>query len=604
MSQPRIVVFISGQGTNLQALIDACKNFELCAEIVGVISNRQEAPGLYRAEQEAIPYLVQPFSKGEWPNRISYDHHVARLTRRFSPDLIVLAGWMHVFTEGFISNIGCPVINLHPALPGKFPGKQAIDDAWAAFQEGKIRETGIMVHHVISEIDAGDVILSRSVPILEDDSLSSLRARIQRMEKPLLLAAVNQVLAGLRLQGSGKSCNIHSLGDAALALQYTDRVSCFDRGVCTIPGKGLELAKQTEFWFRELESKLGIATHFLQRKGPTIIARRCKPIKIEVIVRGYLTGSLARKRSWPGLDQRVFAGLEQNQKLPHPIVTPTTKSDDHDQPIGTDEIVAQGLLQRHEWAQVKEMALQIYCYGAALLKNQGLILADTKYEFGKDVLTGKILLMDECHTSDGSRLWKSSLYADRVQNPPSLDKDFLRKYIRQNPDHQDRIPNHIKDMFLGNYQLYTRLLLGISESASVNQQMIEFLNETMVVIIAGSTKDQAWTAKIVEELKSQGLPSKVYYRSAHKTPLDVLKIIAKVPAAVYITCAGRSNALSGVVAANCTRPVIACPPFKDKSDMMVNVHSSLQCPSGTPVMTILEPSNAALAAKRIIFKRH
>ena len=121
-----------------------------------------------------------------------------------------------------------------------------------------------------------------------------------------------------------------------------------------------------------------------------------------------------------------------------------------------------------------------------------------------------------------------------------------------------------------------------------------------VVIIAGSESDKWFTDKIEDECKKQGLVSKAYFNSAHKVPRKVLDIVESYEdkKVVFITVAGRSNALSGVVAANSSKPVIACPPFKDKIDFMVNINSSLQMPSSTPAMTILEPNNAVLAKEK------
>ena len=123
------------------------------------------------------------------------------------------------------------------------------------------------------------------------------------------------------------------------------------------------------------------------------------------------------------------------------------------------------------------------------------------------------------------------------------------------------------------------------------------------VVILGSKSDEAYAKKITGKLDEYGVPYVQHVASAHKQPGEVLDILASYSndkAVVYITVAGRSNALSGFVAANSSFPTIACPPFKDKVDMMVNIHSTLQMPSDTPVLTILDPGNCALAAKRIL----
>ncbi len=123
-----------------------------------------------------------------------------------------------------------------------------------------------------------------------------------------------------------------------------------------------------------------------------------------------------------------------------------------------------------------------------------------------------------------------------------------------------------------------------------------------VVIIMGSDSDLPHAEKIINRLKEAGISHSLWTASAHKQPQKVLEIIGAHEAlpVVYITIAGRSNALSGFVGANCTKPVIACPPFSDKTDMLVNIHSTLQMPSSTPVLTVLDPGNAALAAQRIL----
>lgn len=124
-----------------------------------------------------------------------------------------------------------------------------------------------------------------------------------------------------------------------------------------------------------------------------------------------------------------------------------------------------------------------------------------------------------------------------------------------------------------------------------------------VVIIMGSESDRDFAQKIINGLETFSLSYDVNVASAHKQPLEVLNIIksnATEKGVVYITIAGRSNALSGFVAANSNSPVIACPPFKDKTDMLVNIHSTLQMPSNAPVLTILDPGNCALAVKRIL----
>lgn len=196
----RLVVMISGSGTNLQALIDAVGNGRLLAQIVGVISNRKEAYGLVRAEQAGIPtryFPLKPY-KAAGKSRAAYDADLAAVVAAFQPDLIVLAGWMHVLSPTFLDQFAGRVINLHPALPGQFAGTDAIERAYAAFQRGEISHSGCMVHVAIPEVDAGQVIAQRHVPLYASDSLESFAARMHAAEHELIVEAVGLALQSAR----------------------------------------------------------------------------------------------------------------------------------------------------------------------------------------------------------------------------------------------------------------------------------------------------------------------------------------------------------------------------------------------------------------------
>jgi formyltetrahydrofolate-dependent phosphoribosylglycinamide formyltransferase len=195
----RIAVLISGGGTNLQALIDAVSEGRLQADIALVVSNRKTAYGLTRAEAGGIPTLyfpLKPYSDQGLP-REAYDTDLAREIDACWPDLIVLAGWMHIFTPAFLEAIRAPVINLHPALPGQFPGANGIADAFAAFQRGAIDHSGCMVHYVIPELDAGPVIAQAVVPFEPGDTLETFSARMHIAEHKLIVEAVKIALGAL-----------------------------------------------------------------------------------------------------------------------------------------------------------------------------------------------------------------------------------------------------------------------------------------------------------------------------------------------------------------------------------------------------------------------
>lgn len=200
---PRIIVMISGFGTNLQAIIDAvCDRVvvtdgRLQANIVLVVSNRKTAYGLIRAENAGIPTLYFPLKPYQeaGKSRQQYDADLAAQLKTYRPDLIVLAGWMHILSPAFLEQFPEQVINLHPALPGQFAGTQAIERAFAAYQQGEIEHSGCMVHAVIPEVDAGRVIAQAEVPIFPQDSLADFAARMHAAEHQLIVRAIQLALS-------------------------------------------------------------------------------------------------------------------------------------------------------------------------------------------------------------------------------------------------------------------------------------------------------------------------------------------------------------------------------------------------------------------------
>lgn len=193
----RLAVLISGHGSNLQAVIDACEGGTLPAQVVVVVSNRRAAYGLGRAKQHGIPTIyhpLKPYTEAGRP-RAEYDADLARLLQPYEPDWIVLAGWMHLFTMAFLKPFSGRVVNLHPALPGAFPGIHVIEKALEAYQRGEIGATGCMVHLVPDEgVDCGPLIAVAEVPILPDDSLADLEERMHRAEHRLLVESLDRLI--------------------------------------------------------------------------------------------------------------------------------------------------------------------------------------------------------------------------------------------------------------------------------------------------------------------------------------------------------------------------------------------------------------------------
>ncbi len=197
---PRIAVLISGSGTNLQALMDAVQDGRLNARIALVVSNRKDAYGLERAREaglERLYFPLKPYRDAGKP-REAYDADLASRIAAFAPDLIVLAGWMHIDSGAMIERFPQKIINLHPALPGEFPGAHGLQDAFAAWQEGRIRRSGCMVHFVIRELDAGPVVGTREVEFQDGDTLETFSERVHAAEHELLVEAVKTVLSKLK----------------------------------------------------------------------------------------------------------------------------------------------------------------------------------------------------------------------------------------------------------------------------------------------------------------------------------------------------------------------------------------------------------------------
>ena len=182
----RLVVLISGNGSNLQAILDAYASGELPASVVSVISNKADAYGLTRARNAGVDAIY--FAKQENESRRDYDARLAAYVSTCFPDYVILAGWMRLLTSAFLDHFPNRVVNLHPALPGMFPGTHAIERAFEAHQRGEIKHTGVMVHLVPDEgVDNGPVLATEIVPIHPNDTLESLEARIHQTEHRLLV---------------------------------------------------------------------------------------------------------------------------------------------------------------------------------------------------------------------------------------------------------------------------------------------------------------------------------------------------------------------------------------------------------------------------------
>lgn len=212
----RILVLISGNGSNLQALIDACNTPKLpSTSIIRVISNRKDAYGLVRAQKVAIPttyHNLVKYKKQQAPTeagvqlaREAYDRDLAQLILEDKADLVVCAGWMHILSSRFVDALAeanIAIINLHPALPGQFNGAGAIHRAYAAFQNDEIDHTGVMIHYVISEVDMGEPIVTRVIPMTKGESEEELENRIHEVEWALIVEGTAKAIQKIRAQST------------------------------------------------------------------------------------------------------------------------------------------------------------------------------------------------------------------------------------------------------------------------------------------------------------------------------------------------------------------------------------------------------------------
>ncbi|HEY2659269.1 MAG TPA: phosphoribosylaminoimidazolesuccinocarboxamide synthase [Caulobacteraceae bacterium] len=249
----------------------------------------------------------------------------------------------------------------------------------------------------------------------------------------------------------GKVRDNYDLPDGRRIIIASDRISAFDQILAAIPFKGQVLTQTARFWFEA--TKDICPNHVLAYPDPNVVIGQTLTIlPVEIVVRGYLAGTTstsiltlykAGQRTMYG--HSLPDGMTANQKLPVPIITPTSKAFDgaHDEPLTADEIIAQGLLTAEQWEILSRYALALFARGQELAAERGLILADTKYEFGVDS-EGRILLADEIHTPDSSRFWFAESYPERFaagQAPKSFDKDFVRSWVVARCDpYKDPIP--------------------------------------------------------------------------------------------------------------------------------------------------------------------
>jgi len=434
----------------------------------------------------------------------------------------------------------------------------------------------------------------------------------------------NLVLPDLGILDKGKVRDNY-VKDSKRIMITSDRISAFDFVLRqAIPFKGQVLNQIAAYWFDK--TKDIIKSHLLEVPDPNVVVvKEVNPIQVEMVVRGYITGSAWRdyadgKREKSGV--RLSDGMRKNQKFDKLIITPTTKSKEgHDMDISKEEIIGQYLVPKDVYEKMEEASLKLFEKGQQLCEQQGLILVDTKYEFGVDS-NNELVLIDEIHTPDSSRFWYKNTYEElfvQGTDQKELSKEFIRKWLIDHnfsgqsgqvmPDLTQEVIIEASFRYIELYEKITGQEFKFYEEPVISRVInnlygCAYLDRTdMVIIIAGSEKDSEHIHKLTIHLALNKISYLCTVFSAHKNTSDLLSFLKILENSkiniIFITCAGRSNALSGVVTCNSKFPVVACPVFSDLTSYSVDIHSTLRMPSKVPFATILEPENAILFVKRI-----
>lgn len=421
-------------------------------------------------------------------------------------------------------------------------------------------------------------------------------------------------------------------------LVTTDRQSAYDRMIATVPGKGQVLNLLSAWWFDQTADI--IPNHKIAVLHPNVLIARgaVATLPVEVVMRKYMARSATSTSifsHYANGEREIYGikfpdGLQANQELPEVVLTPTTKAEGgkHDQELTDMEAreIVDKELGEGIWEQTKNAAAALFERGRTIAVDKGLILVDTKYEFGLD-RDGKLMLIDEIHTPDSSRYWLADTYLnkfDRGETPDTFDKEILRRWLAVKgfrgegivPVIDEEILNQMARAYSGLYEMITvgTLPRATNNPGEVGRAVMRYLIDNkdqlvqpeivppkqLAVILMGSKADNALAQKIEEILAKLGVPSKMRVGSAHKTPEHVLEMTRNYfesgSDVVFIAVAGRSNALGGFIDANSPFPVINCPPPGEP----YTIFSSLEMPSGVGAATVLYPEAAALLTAKIL----
>jgi len=299
------------------------------------------------------------------------------------------------------------------------------------------------------------------------------------IQSKIILAALPRTLETIDLPQLGKKYqgkvrDFYILKDKRVTIT-TDRQSAFDLILGQIPFKGAVLNQLAAFWFEK--TKKIVPNHMISVPDPNVlISKNCQPIPVEMVVRGYLSG-VANTSIWYSYEKgerNIYGinfpdGMHKNQKLPTNIITPTTHpeagSNKHDERLTRDEIINQKIVAEKLYEQMEKVALELFVFGQKWCEQHGLILVDTKYEFG--LFNGKLTLIDEIHTPDSSRFWIAKTYNKRLEQgkePENFDKEFIRLWYtkRVNP-YKDKIPPMSEELVVQTAQRYIKTYEMLTE---------------------------------------------------------------------------------------------------------------------------------------------
>lgn len=680
----RVIFFTSGSGSTAYVTSKYINEMKQITNL-GFVYEPNVSIEKYIAEMKLVnAYHFYKVIRTDFTSNENFHADIFDVIKMQFPDVIILAGWMHIIPLSFIKHadeLGIKIINLHPTLQYQLIGRDIYPKIWKMYQDGMIRETGCMVHYVTSNLDRGEVIHELKLDLtkcntfeeyhnklygfnhhlipfqsihLNNNMLNNEVIYYEGLEKKCLMEAliklankpkdISDITPGsfsivnkLKLIHRGKVRDIYesNVYNKYLFVLTSDRISANDMVIAYLPQKGYLLNQINTFWHK----LFGIEQMVCASNSNLMIIRKMRTIPLEIIVRRRITGSLWKLYSQNGLRNvngyHLPDNMVEGDLFTEPIITPTTKGT-HDIPITFNEIVELGILNKKEVEIVRNKATRLFIMGEQYMKNIGIEMIDTKFEFAFGS-NNNIEFIDEIFTPDSSRF-----IVDGVR----MDKDILRKWAHDNEtfiqSHKVlddgcravQLPLEIQQKLYSNYSNFLNKLQSVQfvvrcdvqndqccldgkESVKEldyyirHQQTIFNMAlsklQKYVVIIAGSKSDVEHVDKICNELMKKDIITFVHFSSAHKNTENVLELLhyyenqhsANI---IYITCAGLSNALSGVVSANTSRPVIACPPFSDKTDYNVNIHSTLQMPSGVPTACILRPDNVAAFCSRILCK--